>query len=139
MKILVDTNIILDVILKRDPFYAMSMNVLRLAQREDIQEYVSASAITDIYYLSYRQLRDKKLVKGLIKNLLTVVSVAYVSEREIVKAIELDWSDFEDTVQYSVALLQQMEGIVTRNTDDYKKSEIPIWRPQELLKEFNID
>lgn len=49
MKILTDTNIVLDVILKREPFYTMSMDVLRLAQREDIQEYVSASAITDIY------------------------------------------------------------------------------------------
>lgn len=126
MKILTDTNIVLDVILKREPFYTMSMDVLRLAQREDIQEYVSASAITDIYYLSYRQLRDKKLVKRLIKNLLTVVSVAYVSEREIFKAIELDWPDFEDTVQYSVALLQQMEGIVTRNPEDFKRSEISI-------------
>ena len=126
MKILTDTNIVLDVILKREPFYTMPMDVLRLAQREDIQEYVSASAITDIYYLSYRQLRDKKLVKRLIKNLLTVVSVAYVSEREIFKAIELDWPDFEDTVQYSVALLQQMEGIVTRNPEDFKRSEISI-------------
>lgn len=136
MKILTDTNIVLDVILKREPFYTMSMDVLRLAQREDIQEYVSASAITDIYYLSYRQLRDKKLVKRLIKNLLTVVSVAYVSEREIFKAIELDWPDFEDTVQYSVALLQQMEGIVTRNPEDFKRSEISIWRPEDLLKKY---
>lgn len=136
MKILTDTNIVLDVILKREPFYAVSMDVLRLAQREDIQEYVSASAITDIYYLSYRQLRDKKLVKKLIKNLLTVVSVAYVSEHEIFKAIELDWPDFEDTVQYSVALLQQMEGIVTRNPGDYKRSEISIWCPEELLIKF---
>lgn len=136
MKILTDTNIVLDVILKREPFYTMSMDVLRLAQREDIQEYVSASAITDIYYLSYHQLRDKKLVKRLIKNLLTVVSVAYVSEREIFKAIELDWPDFEDTVQYSVALLQQMEGIVTRNPEDFKRSEISIWRPEDLLKKY---
>lgn len=136
MKILTDTNIVLDVILKREPFYTMSMDVLRLAQREDIQEYVSASAITDIYYLSYRQLRDKKLVKRLIKNLLTVVSVAYVSECEIFKAIELDWPDFEDTVQYSVALLQQTEGIVTRNPDDYKRLEITIWCPEELLKKY---
>lgn len=136
MKILTDTNIVLDVILKREPFYTVSMDVLRLAQREDIQEYVSASAITDIYYLSYRQLRDKKLVKKLIKNLLTVISVAYVSEHEIFKAIELDWPDFEDTVQYSVALLQQMEGIVTRNPGDYKRSEISIWCPEELLIKF---
>lgn len=136
MRILTDTNIVLDVILKREPFYAMSMDVLRLAQREDIQEYVSASATTDIYYLSYRQLKDKRLVKKLMKNLLTVVSVAYVSEREIFKAIESDWPDFEDTVQYSVALLQQMEGIVTRNPGDYKRSEISIWCPEELLKKY---
>ena len=133
MKILIDTNIVLDVMLKREPFYKPSLEILRLAKKDDVEEYVSASAITDIYYLAYRQLRDKEMVKKLMKELLTVVSVASVSEQEIENALYLGWNDFEDSVQYSVAFLQEMEGIVTRNPNDYKEAKIKVWKPEELL------
>ena len=134
MKILIDTNIVLDVMLKRNPFYKMSLEILSLAKKDDIEEYVSSSAITDIYYIAYRQLRDKVMVKRLMKELLTVVSVASVSEQEIENALSLDWDDFEDSVQYSVAYLQEMDGIVTRNIDDYKGAQIKVWKPEELLE-----
>lgn len=133
MKILVDTNIVLDVMLKREPFYRLSLEILGLSKKEGVEEYVSASAITDIYYLAYRQLRDKVVVKKLMKELLTVVSVASVSEQEIENALSLEWNDFEDSVQYSVAYLQEMDGIVTRNSGDYKDAKIKIWKPEELL------
>ena len=64
MKILIDTNIVLDVMLKREPFYKLSLEILGLSKKDNIEEYVSASAITDIYYLAYRQLRDKGMVKN---------------------------------------------------------------------------
>lgn len=133
MKILIDTNIVLDVMLRREPFYKMSLEILSLAKKDDVEEYVSASAITDIYYLAYRQLGDKEMVKKLMKELLTVVSVASVTEQEIENALYLEWNDFEDSVQYSVAFLQEMEGIVTRNPNDYKEAKIKIWKPEELL------
>ena len=133
MKILIDTNIVLDVMLRREPFYKMSLEILSLAKKDDVEEYVSASAITDIYYLAYRQLGDKEMVKKLMKELLTVVSVASVTEQEIENALYLEWNDFDDSVQYSVAFLQEMEGIVTRNPNDYKEAKIKIWKPEELL------
>ena len=133
MKILIDTNIVLDVMLKREPFYKMSLEILSLAKKDDVEEYVSASAITDIYYLAFRQLRNKEMVKKLMKELLTVVSVASVSEQEIENALYLEWNDFEDSVQYSVAYFQEMDGIVTRNPSDYKEAEIKVWKPEELL------
>ena len=139
MKILIDTNIILDVLLKREPFYKAAIEVLNLAKKDNVQEYVSASAITDIYYLSYRQLKNKKLAKELLKELLAVVSVSYVSEQEISKALELEWNDFEDSVQYSVALLQEMNCIVMRNVDDYKESEIQVWLPEQVLKAIEMN
>ncbi|MCM1156809.1 MAG: PIN domain-containing protein [Roseburia sp.] len=134
MKILIDTNIVLDVMLKRGSFYEMSLAILNLAKRDDVDEFVSASAITDIYYLAYRQLRDKGMVRNLMKELLTVVSVASVSEQEIKNALSLEWNDFEDSVQYSVAYLQEMDGVVTRNPNDYKEAEIKVWKPEEVLK-----
>lgn len=133
MRILIDTNIVLDVMLKREPFYRMSLEILRLAKKDDVKEYISASTVTDIYYLAYRQLRDKGIVKKLMKELLTVVSVASVSGQEIENAISLEWNDFEDSVQYSVAYLQEMDGIVTRNPNDYREAKIKVWKPEELL------
>ena len=138
MKILIDTNVVLDVLLMREPFCKDAVRVLELTKRDDIKEYVSASAVTDIYYISFRQLKNKGLVMKLMKELLTVVSVAGVSGQEILKAMELEWNDFEDSVQYSVALLQEMDGIITRNPDDYKKSEIKIWLAEQALKEIEI-
>ncbi len=133
MRILIDTNIVLDVMLKREPFYKMSLEILGLVKRDDVEEYISASTVTDIYYLAYRQLRDKGIVKNLMKELLTVVSVASVSGQEIENAISLEWNDFEDSVQYSVAYLQEMDGIVTRNPNDYREAKIKVWKPEELL------
>ena len=134
MKLLIDTNVVLDVLLKREPFFKAATEVLNLAQRSDVREYVSASAITDIYYIARRQMKDHAAVKDLLKRLLMVVSVAAVSEQEIQNALSLAWTDFEDSVQYSVALLNEMDGIVTRNPADYQGSNIQIWLPEQLLK-----
>lgn len=137
MKLLIDTNVVLDVLLKREPFYEAAADVLKLTQRDDVREYISASSVTDIYYIAHRQLKDKAAVKELLKKLLIVISVAAVSEREIVGALELAWSDFEDSVQYSVALLNEMDGLVTRNPTDYANADIPIWEPQQILQKLS--
>lgn len=133
MKFLIDTNVILDVLLKREPFYTSSADVLNLSRRDNFNLYVSASAITDIYYIANQNLKNKSDVKELIANLLKIISVAGVSENEIRNALALSWGDFEDSVQYSVALLQDMEGIITRNISDYKNAEIGIFKPEEIL------
>ena len=129
MRILIDTNVILDVLLKRSPFYETAIEVLKLSARDDIQEFVSASAITDIYYIAYKNLRDKAAVRELLN-----VSVAGVSEEEIQKALELEWNDFEDSVQYSVAALNEMDGIITRNVKDYSSAEMQVWEPAQFLE-----
>ena len=134
MRVLIDTNVILDVLLKRSQFYEAAIEVLKLSVREDIQEFVSASAITDIYYIAYKNMRDKAVVRELLKKLLLIVSVAGVSEEEIQKALELGWKDFEDSVQYSVALLNEMNGLITRNVKDYSSSEIQVWEPNQFLE-----
>ncbi len=133
MKCLIDTNVILDVLLKREPFYNDSASVLTLSGQEDITLYVTASSITDIYYIAYQTLRNKEKVKQMLRKLLKIVLIAGVSGDEIRNALALPWQDFEDSVQYSVALLQEMDGIVTRNPSDYKKAEMKIWKPEEFL------
>ena len=136
MKLLIDTNVVLDVLLRREPFSKTAAEVLNLTQRDDVREYVSASAITDIYYIANKQMKDRDAVRNLLKRLLMVVSVAAVSEREIQNALNLAWGDFEDSVQYSVALLNEMDGIVTRNPSDYQEANMRIWLPEQALELF---
>ena len=136
MKLLIDTNILLDVLLKREPFYYKAVEVLELVQYDNVQEYVSATTVTDIYYIAYRYLKDKELVRKLLKKLMGIVSVAAVSEKEIEEALELAWNDFEDSVQYAVALLNEMDGIVTRNQKDYNRADMKVWSPEQVLQKF---
>ena len=136
MKLLIDTNVVLDVLLRREPFFRTAAEVLNLTQRDEVWEYVSASAITDIYYIANKQMKDCDAVRDLLKRLLMVVSVVAVSEREIQNALNLAWGDFEDSVQYSVALLNEMDGIVTRNPSDYQEANIRIWLPEQALELF---
>ena len=136
MKLLIDTNVVLDVLLQREPSCRTATAVLNLTQRDDVREYVSASAITDIYYIANKQMKDRDTVRDLLKRLLMVVSVAAVSEREIQNALDLAWGDFEDSVQYSVALLNEMDGIVTRNPGDYQEANMRIWLPEQALELF---
>ena len=139
MKLLIDTNVVLDVLLRREPFSEAAAEVLNLTQRDDVREYVSASAITDIYYIANKQLKDCAAVRDLLERLLKIVSVAAVSEQEIRNALNLTWADFEDSVQYSVALLNEMDGIVTRNPDDYQEANMRIWLPEQALELFAVN
>ena len=136
MKLLIDTNVVLDVLLRREPFFRTAAEVLSLTQRDEVREYVSASAITDIYYIANKQMKDRDAVRDLLKRLLMIVSVAAVSEREIQNALNLAWGDFEDSVQYSVALLNEMDGIVTLKHSDYQEANLRIWLPEQTLELF---
>ena len=120
-------------------FSETAAEVLNLTQRDDVREYVSASAITDIYYIANKQLKDRAAVRDLLERLLKIVSVAAVSEQEIRNALNLTWADFEDSVQYSVALLNEMDGIVTRNPDDYQEANMRIWLPEQVLELFAVN
>lgn len=135
MQVLIDTNVVLDVLLKRFPFVQDAVEVLKVPETV-AQKFVSASAITDIYYIAYREIRDKQNVKNLIKTLLKVVHVAEVSESDILSALDSDLTDFEDSVQNSVAESHEYDAIITRNKGDYKKSSIKVFSPNEFIEEI---
>lgn len=135
MKVMFDTNIILDILLNRQPFCEMSARVIDLSATKVIEGYISASAITDIYYLAYKTIRDKNKVCSLLERLLQIVSVAGVAETEILPALKSGWNDFEDAVQYYTARNIEVSYIVTRNKKDYLSADIVVAEPQEF---FNL-
>ena len=125
MHVLIDTNVVLDVLLNRYPFAHDAITIFKLPESV-VYKYISASAITDIYYIAYRELRDKQQVKDIIKRLLSVIRVADVSEENIFFALDADWNDFEDSVQNAVAESHNFDAIITRNSADFKKSNVNI-------------
>ena len=136
MQVLIDTNVILDVLLNRNPFVQDAVKILKIPE-DNMQKFVSASAVTDIYYIAYQEIRDKIKVKDLIKTLIQVVHVADVAEANILAALNSDWSDFEDSVQNSVAESHNYDVIITRNKGDYNKSNLQLFSPKEFLEEIN--
>ena len=133
MLLLIDSNVILDFILEREPFFKLADKVISLSENENFTLCVSASAITDIYYIAYKNIRDREKVISDIKKILEFTKIVAVTEKEIKNALNLNWRDFEDAVQYSVALLNGIDGIVTRNITDYNNSEVKIFNPEEIL------
>ena len=131
---LIDTNVALDFILHRQPFYPTAETIIETANLKIISAYVSAASVTDVYYLARRELRDRNLALQLLKNFLKIVKVAAVSEKEIDAALNLSWRDFEDAVQYSVAKSNEMDYIITRNTEDFLGSEISVVTPEDFIK-----
>ena len=132
MKILIDANVALDVLLERQPFCITGAQILGLS-KGGIELFISASTITDIYYIIHREQRSREIAAALIKNLLTSANVAAVTGSEIRRAIDLNWADFEDAVQYAAGEAIAVDYIVTRNTFDFASNSLPVVTPSELL------
>jgi predicted nucleic acid-binding protein len=133
MNILIDTNVALDALLERHPFCAAASRVLSLSTL-GVGIFISASTITDIYYISHKHIGSKKAAMELVKRLLLNVDAATVSGAEIRRAIALDWGDFEDAVQYAAGESLAVDYIVTRNPADFSSSPIKTVTPDEFIR-----
>ena len=133
MTVLIDTNVILDVLLRRENFIEKSSDVLLLSEKKIINGYVTASAVTDIYYITNATYKDRQKTMNLLKELLKTVNIAAVTGEEIYRAVNLDWNDFEDAVQYTAGEHIQADYIITRNTRDYAGTDIPAIQPADFL------
>jgi hypothetical protein len=131
MTVLIDTNVALDYLLHRKDYHD-SAAVFVLAEKKLIAGYISASAITDIFFLSKGEL-GKKPAKEALKNLLHVFNPATVTDSHIFQALELDWDDFEDSVQFTVGDRLSADYIVTRNTQDFSSGHIPAVTPGQFM------
>ncbi|QWF71854.1 PIN domain-containing protein [Methylomonas paludis] len=132
MKIMFDTNIILDVLLNRTPYADTAIDLFSAAEDKIIQGYLCATTITTIDYLITR-VNDKHFSKKALISLLKIFKIAEVNQNIVQQAIQSNFSDFEDAVLYYSGYYTGIQGIVTRNVKDFKTSELIIFSPIELL------
>jgi len=134
MNVLIDTNVIIDVMIQREPYFENSKFVLFASERKYINGYVSASSVTDIFYIINKSLKNKKTVCDLLKkHFIGAINIAAVDGDVIFRALNAEWEDFEDCVQYIAGESIFADYIVTRNPKDFVKSNIKIVTPEELL------
>ena len=134
MRILIDTNIILDILQKREPFFTDSYRVLRGAIESDTECLISASSATDIFYILRKSLGSAQAAKDQLEQLAQLVTFADVQGMDIHTALMQAMPDFEDAVVDAVAERSGASYIVTRNIKDFAGSVVPAILPADFLK-----
>lgn len=128
MKLLIDTNVILDMVLKRND-YEISMELFRKAKEAGASVYITASSVTDIFYIIRKETHNTSQTYVIMDNIFRLVAVLSVTEQDIREAFEQQWKDFEDCVQYITGKNNRMDYIVTVNQKDYEDAQLPVMTP----------
>ena len=135
MKVLIDTNVIVDVALEREPFYAESDRILSFVEESQIQGYVSTLTFSDLYYIIRRD-KGRDWTLEFLRQLATFCQVATVDNSVISIALTCNFKDFEDAIQYSTAVINLIDAIVTRNPRDFPVNIPRIVTPNQLILEL---
>lgn len=134
MRLMVDTNIFLDVLAQREPFYEKSKAVLDLCESKKVQGFLSASSATDIFYLTHRLLHSTDLAYKALGDVLEIAKVLTVTNDDVLNAYMQKAPDFEDCLLATCAKANKCDAIVTRNKKDFLTFGITLLSPEELLE-----
>ena len=138
MRMIIDTNIILDVLIRRAEFYEYSKSVLKLCEERKIEGFISASAVTDIFYITRRALGSVEDTYRVMNSILNIVRILTVTNEDVIKAFQVKARDFEDCLMATCALSNKCDGIITRNKKDFETFGIEVHRPDEFLGALGI-
>jgi len=134
--LLIDTNIILDLLAKRQPFYDFAAELFSLADKKKIKLYTSSLSIINTNYILSKTLSEKE-AREILRKFRILVKILSCDEKIIDLGLNSHFKDFEDSVQYFTATENNINGIITRNLKDFKSSQIPVMTAEELLKSYN--
>lgn len=133
MRVLVDTNIILDQILRREPFFAAANKFITMCATKEIDGYIAAHSIPNLFYI-LRKYRTDAERRQLLLTVCRILKVEAIDHNKIIAALnDADFKDFEDDLQVKCAESISADYIVTRNPKDFVTSPIPCISAEELL------
>jgi len=133
MNAILDTNIIIDAITAREPFREKSQDVIRSASKREFKGAITASTITDIYYITDKYFKDKEKTTNELKKLFLIFDVITVTKEDCLRAFETGIKDYEDSLLSVCAFKWNANFIVTRNSEDFSNSIISAISPEEFL------
>lgn len=131
--VFVDSDIILDLLAKREPHYIFAAKLFTLIDQRKVLGYTSPIVFANLHYLLRKLSSNSSALKSLRK-LKTMLNILSVDERVIEQALNSDFTDFEDAIQYFTAVNNGIKVIITRNKSDFKKSKIPVSSAEEFIK-----
>ena len=131
--VFVDSDVILDVLEKREPFYLYSAQILSMGDEKKLKLVTSSLVFANVYYLLRKHLGIEK-AKESLRKLRVIIDVVSVNTKEIDLALNSEFSDFEDALQYFTALDNKIDLIITRNIRDYKSPIITVMTPQQYIE-----
>lgn len=136
MRVLIDTNIILDFLLQRSPFCEDAELLFQLIDSGQVIGYVTATTLTDIFYIAHKHTRSIEQARQAVSEILTVMQICPVNRAVLEAALNSGLTDFEDAVQIFCAVAQGLDSILTRDNQGFLSSPIPVFSIQELLQSF---
>ena len=138
-KVFLDTNIIVDLIADRKPFSKYSIEIFKKAEEKKIKLFTSSHSIATTHYLLKKYL-EEKILRDVLYNLLDYVTIIAVDTDVLKKGLRSKHKDFEDSIQILCAsTIEKIDCIVTRNTKDFRDSEILVLTPDELCLRWKLD
>lgn len=136
-KVLIDTDIILDFLFDRKPFSDDASKILSLCESKQMQGFVTAIMLSNIYYLLRKTAKHEKVIESL-KVLMNILDIVTTDRKSVLNALNSEFKDFEDALQdFSAESDKEINIIITRNIKDYKSSNLSVMQPEIYLKTFN--
>jgi len=132
MKLLIDTNVLLDVFLCREQFITDAKKLFIMKQFKDAELWIAAQSYTDLYYVGAKAHGSDRMQK-ILKEVFPLLNVCSIDGADISYALDEQWQDFEDCLIWRAAKKIKADYIVTRNVADFTRSDIPVLTPGEFF------
>ena len=133
MRVLLDTNVVLDFVLTRQLFFADADEIFFRLKNNEFEAFVSAITPINVFYTTRKE-KDKATAFSAVEELLKLVQIAKSNNQIYQNALALNFSDYEDAVQHECAVAENLDAIVTRNAKDYKNSILKVYSPMDFLR-----
>lgn len=132
MRWLIDANVVLDVLMKREPHYPASAAVWKLCETDRAEGYLTTLTFANLVYVMRKELSPEQ-IRDVHSRMKLIFRFADLSAADLARAVALQWDDFEDAVQYVIAERLGVDAIVTRNVRDFQRGSIAALTPAEVL------
>lgn len=135
-RLFVDTNIVLDLLAKRESFFEPAKLLFSRADKNEVKLYISSLTFANTHYILSRNIEEVE-ARNILRKFKVLVEVLAMDDKIIDLALSSDFKDFEDAIQYYTALENNIKTIITRNLKDFKSSKVPVMTAQDYLVRNN--
>lgn len=135
-RILIDTNVLLDYLMTREPFYESAKEVVLMCVNGKTKACIAAHSISNMFFILRKDYNVKER-KEILSNLCSIFDIEGIDKAKLLAGLQNeDFTDFEDCLQMECAISYDVDRIITRNVKDFSSSSVPAVTPEDFLKEW---